>query len=172
VQLLSQVAGALLAGTLVLVFTHRCGLRPRQAVGSVAVVPIAVACLLALPGLHDAIVGLLDQRSASLPLSREEKELRAGAAEGMNVAFLAWAKAQLPDEQTFYPVVGKAASEKPITMQWLLFQLGPHLAVDDPSEADWLVFYESNPAQYRSVPLTHTMIYGPGFALARNQNAR
>ncbi len=90
----------------------------------------------------------------------------------MNVAFLAWAKAQIPDEQTFYPVVGKTASEQPITMQWLLFQLGPHLAVDNPDEADWLVFYESDPARYRSVPLIHTMIYGPGFALARNQDAR
>lgn len=171
VQLVSQVAGALLAGALVFLVVHRHGMPRRTAVGAIALIPVAVAALIGISGLHDATRELLDQRDASKVLSREEAELQGGSSQGVNVTFLSWARTALEKGQTFYPVLGPTAKAQPAVIQWLLYQLGPNTAVDSPEEADLLVLYEANAREAGVRPAALTT-FAPGFAIAKGPDAR
>lgn len=170
-QLASQVAGALAAGALVLVLARQAGARGRQALGTVAIVPVAVAGLLALPSLRDATVSLLDQRKANAALTTGQAQLQGGLGLGVDVAFLGWAGGHFAAGETFHLVVGDSADAATVT-QWGLFQLAPHLAVEQPSAANWLVFYDASPAGYPAGMLDDLEVYSPGFAVARNGLAR
>jgi hypothetical protein len=170
-QLVSQVAGALVAGALVFVLARQVGARNHQAIGAIAIVPIAIAGLLALPNLRDATVSLLDQRKVNAALTAEQAQLQGGVWLGVDVAFLGWAGAHFGEGDTFHLVVGDSANT-PEVQQWALFQLGPHLAVEQPTAADWLVFYDSSPTGYPAGMLDDLEIYAPGFAVARNGLAR
>ncbi len=191
-RLLSQVVGALGAGALVLLVARQAGADRRRAAGAVAIVPIAVAAVLALPALRDGAATLLDQRQANASLTKEEAQLQPGVSVGVDVAFLEWVKGQLPEDDTFHLVIGAAPGEERVggvgtrqatILQWSLFQLAPNLAVEQspkardvrPGEglnADWLVFYESDPAAYPAGPLGEVSTYAPGFAIARSPGAR
>lgn len=184
-RLVSEIVGALGAGALVLIVARQVGIRAQRAVGAVALVPVAVAALLAVPTLRDGAVRLLDQRKL---LTAEEAQLQPGTDLGMNVAFLAWVETHFAKEDTFHLEIGRIPNEVYVAgvgvrqaaiLQWGLFQLAPHLAVEqspaardlkagEGRKADWLVFYESSPADYPAGRLTDVMTYAPGFAIARN----
>lgn len=170
-QLASQVAGALVAGALVLVLARQTGARGQRAVGAIAIVPVAIAGMLALPNLRDATVSLLDQRKANAALTAEQAQLQGGLGLGVDVAFLGWAGGHFAEGDTFHLVVGDS-SKTPTVTQWALFQLAPHLAMEQPTVADWLVFYDAGPAGYPAKMLDDLDIYSPGFAVARNELAR
>lgn len=179
-RLVSELVGALGAGALVFFVVRQLGIGTRRAFGAVALVPISAAALLAAPALHDAAADLLHQRKANAPLSDAEAQLAPGVAAGMNVAFLSWAKDRMAGEETFHMEVGVAPGEavlegvgerEGLILQWSLFQLAPHLEVEAP-QANWIVFYESDPAEYKAGPLGEVMTYAPGFAIARNKLAR
>ena len=57
-----------------------------------------------------------------------------------------------------------------LVLQWGLFQLAPHLEVEA-QDADWIVFYESSPADLPSGDLGRVISYAPGFAIARSKIA-
>lgn len=177
-RLLSELVGALGAGALVIVVARQLGAGARRSFGAVALVAVAVASVLAVPALRDDVANLLHQREVNAPLTDEEAQLQPGIAAGMNVAFLGWARAHLPDEDTFQMVVGPAPGEtylegvgirEGLTLQWGLFQLAPHLAVEE--NPDWIVFYESSPAEYSSGKLRDVKTFAPGFAIARSSVA-
>lgn len=179
VRLVSELVGALGAGALVFLVVRHLGIETRRAFGAVALVPVSVAVLLAMPALHDAAAELLHQRKVNAPLSDAEAQLAPGAAAGINVAFLGWAKDRMAGEETFHMEVGVAPGEavlegvgerEGLILQWGLFQLAPHLEVEA-SQADWIVFYESDPAEYAGGSLGEVMTYAPGFAIARNKRA-
>jgi hypothetical protein len=192
VRLLSEVLGALVAGGLVIVAARQLGAGGRRAVGAVALVPVAVGGLLAVPALHDAAESLLDQRGTNAALTAQEARLQPGVEVGMNVAFLEWVEERLPEGDTFHLVIGSIPGEVRVAgvsprqatiLQWSLFQLAPHLAVEqspkardvEPGQgrnADWLVFYESDPADYRGTRLSEVTTYAPDFAIARSGLAR
>jgi len=192
VPLVSEVAGALGAGALVFVIARQVGTTVQSAFCAVAVVPVAVAALVAVPALRDDAADLLDKRKENAPLSAEEAQLQPGVAIGMNVGFLAWAEQQMAEGDTFHVVSGALPGEERVAgvgarqatiLQWSLFQLAPHLAVEQsdkardlvPGEglgADWLVFYESDPAAYQGGPLGEVIAYQPNFAIARSGHAR
>jgi hypothetical protein len=179
VRLVSEFVGALGAGALVFVVARQLGIETRRAFGAVALVPLSVAALLAAPALHDAAADLLHQRKVNAPLSDAEAQLAPGVAAGMNVAFLAWVKDQMAGEETFHMEVGIAPGEsvlegvgerEGLILQWGLFQLAPHLEVEA-DQADWIVFYESDPTEHAEGSLGEVMTYAPGFAIARNKRA-
>lgn len=186
-RLLSQVVGALGAGALVFLIARQLGATVRGALCAVAIVPVAVAGLLAVPTLRDDAVVLLDQRKENAPLTSAEAQLQPGSRLGLNVEFLAWAREQLSEGDTFHLTIGEFPDETYVAgvgvrqaaiLQWSLFQLAPHLAVEqspkardlEPGEgrnADWLVFYESDPAAYPGGPLGEVVSFAPNFAIAR-----
>lgn len=191
-QLLSEVLGGLFAGALIFAAARAAGFGSRWAFAAIALVPLAVAALLAMPALYRGADELLDARAENAPLAAGEAQLRPGAEIGLAVDFLAWVEERLPQGDTFHLVIGSVPDEVRVDgvgvrqaaiLQWSLFQMAPHLAVEqsekardlEPGEgrnADWLVFYETDPAGYRGAPLGDPMTYAPGFAMARSELAR
>src|SRR4051794_40579038 len=110
----------------------------------------------------------------------------------MNVAFLEWVDERLAEDDSFHMEIGTIPDEVYVAgkgvrqdaiLQWSLFQLAPHLAVEQAAKArdvrpgeglaaDWLVFYESDPAAYPAGPLEEVVTYAPDFAIARTGIAR
>ena len=191
-QLLSEVLGGLAAGALIFAAARAAGVGSGRAFAAIALVPLAVAALLAMPALYSGADELLEARAENAPLSGGEAQLQPGVKVGLAVDFLAWVKERLPQGDTFHVVIGSVPDEERVDgvgvrqaaiLQWSLFQLAPHLAVEqsekardlEPGEgrdADWLVFYEVDPAGYRGTPLGDPMTYAPNFAMARSELAR
>jgi hypothetical protein len=191
VPLLSQVLGALAAGALVYVIARQAGVKAQRAVGAVALVPLAAAALIALPALRDGMDSLLDQRKENAPLSSEQAQYQAGSEFGLAVPFLTWVGERLPEEETFHLEIGVIPEETYVAgvgvrqaaiLQWSLFQLAPRLAVEqspkardlEPGEghnADWFVFYESEPEDFPAIRFSDEMTYAPGFGMARGELA-
>jgi hypothetical protein len=179
VLLLSELVGALGAGALVILVARQVGAESRHAFGAVALVPMVVAAVLAVPSLRNDAADLLHQREVNSPISDEEARLEPGVAAGMNVGFLAWAREHMAADDTFHMVVGPAPDEtylqgvgirEGLVLQWGLFQLAPHLEVEA-EDADWIVFYETSPADYPPRKLGEVIAYAPDFAIARNEVA-
>ena len=165
-QLAIQVAGALAAGGLMLILVRQAGLRGRGAVGAVAVVPVVAACLLAVPLYREQISELLDARKANAALTARDVRLGNGIGISADVAFLAWAKGHLANEETFGLVIEN--TEDPGSLQqWVLFQLAPHVAVEPPAAGDWVIFYDVNPEEYAG--RAGLDVYGTGFAISRSR---
>lgn len=191
-RLVSEVAGALAAGALVFVIARQAGARPRHALAAMALVPVAVAGALAIPNLRDDAATLLGMRKENAHLTAAEAQLKPGSAIGVNVDFLSWVSSHLSAGDTFHVEIGAVPDEvfvdgvgvrQAAILQWSVFQLAPHLAVEQspkardlrPTEgrgADWIVFYEGDPGTYRAGPLSDVMTYAPGFAMARSESAR
>lgn len=172
--LVSQVAGALVAGLLVFALTRSLGLSRRRATASIAVVSITVAAFLSLPGLHDAIATMLEQRRANATLSQEEGRLEPGVFAGVNDSFVSWAKEHIQPGETFELLLGKQIEPDVagLDSQWILFRLAPNLGVARPTVSDWVVFYEVPPSQYRvSHFYKEVQVFEPGFAIARPTDA-
>lgn len=188
--LLSEVVGALFAGALVVLLAKQVSLSLRGAVGVVAVVPIAVAGVVAVPTLYNGGKTLREEHRVDAPLTDQEAQLQPGVVLGMNVGFLSWVDEQLPEGDSIHLEIGQIPDEvfvadvgvrQAAILQWSLFQLAPHLAVEQspkardlkPGEgrnADWLVFYEFDPGLYQG-PIEEPITYAPGFAVARSSLA-
>jgi len=192
VRLVSEVLLALGAGAVALVVARRLGLEAHRAVGAVALVPVVAAVLFAAPALHDGVTRLVDEREENAPLTAYQAQVWPGSEIGMAVDFLAWVETQFAEGDTFHLKIGRIPGEAYVAgvgvrqaaiLQWSLFQLGPHLAVEqsptandvEPGEglnADWLVFYESEPEGYGPGTLGEVRTYAPGFGIARIRHAR
>jgi len=169
-SLLSQVAGALLAGALIFALGRQAGAQSKRAVGAVALIPVTVAIVLALPSLRDATANLLDLHRINASLTAEDAQLQGGSSAGVDVAFISWAKGHLAAGDTFY-LETEDPNATAIT-QWALFQLAPHLEVAESSKADWLIFYNSSRTLDRLDSSRALDIYSSGFAIADNTHAR
>lgn len=165
--LASQVAGALIAGLVVILLARNYGFDRRRAVGVIAMVAVVVASLLSVPNLRSAVASFLDQREANLPLSPEEARLRPGEVAGADVKFLAWVKERLASGETLQLVFGSSDIASRLIAQWALFQLAPHVGVSSPTEADWIVFYGAAPKSYSNRHFVDLQVYASGYAMAR-----
>lgn len=168
-RLAIQVAAVLAAGGLVLIAMRHVGLRGKQAVGAVAVVPVIAACLLALPIYREQLSELLDLHRENPKLTVRDVQYGNGIGIDADVDFLAWAKRRLGDEEKFGFAI-ENTQEAGSVQQWAFFQLAPHVAVEPPSAANWIVFYDVNPEDYAR--LAGLSVYKPGFAIARSRLAR
>ncbi|HET9152805.1 MAG TPA: hypothetical protein VFN85_01665 [Solirubrobacterales bacterium] len=173
------------AGTLIFVAIRRAGVDPRCAVAAVALIPVAVAPVLAAPALRGAVMDLLETRQADAQLNPADAAVLPGVELGADVGFLAWARGQFAEGDTFGLEIGVAEDNGPrgestmrqvLLQQWITFQLAPHLlmqpaAPGELADADWVVFYESDPTAYQRRQLGSVQVYAPGFAIARASDA-
>jgi hypothetical protein len=166
-QLLVQVVGAVAAGLLVWALARSGGLRGRRAVGTVAVIAIVAAALLAPPNLRSAISHFTQQRDFNDSLSTEEKLLQPGAAIESNAGFFTWTKERISPGEDFQIVVGHIA-KNPLLFQWAYFELEPRVAVEPASYGGWVVLYDVDPARYENSHYRDVEIYEPGYAIARS----
>ncbi|HEU5142123.1 MAG TPA: hypothetical protein VFU04_03085 [Solirubrobacterales bacterium] len=191
-RLLSEVLGALGAGVLVFLVVRQLGFEGRRALVAVALVPLAVAGLLAVPALRSGTAELLDEREENASLTAGEAQVWPGKKIGLAVEFLGWVEERLPEGDTFHLVIGRAPDEvfvggvgvrQAAILQWGLFQLAPHLAVEQspkardlqPGEgrnADWIVFYDAESADHAAVSPAEVLTHAPRFAMARTNLAR
>ncbi len=172
--LASQVAGALAAALLIFALARGLGLRRRRATGSIVAVSITVATLLSLPGLHDAIAKMLEQRRGNAVLSQEEGRLEPGVFAGVNDAFVSWTKEHLQPGETFELLLGEQIElgMAELDSQWILFRLAPNLGVARPTRPDWVVFYDVPTSQYRATSFyKEVQVFEPGYAIARPTDA-
>jgi hypothetical protein len=189
VRLLSELVGALAAGATVILVAREAGAGPR-AFGAVVAVPIAVGALIALPALEEGKTALFDRRGENVSLTAGEAQIKTGHDAGISVEFFAWVHEHLSADDTFHLEIGRVPEEVEVAgvgvrqasiLQWGLYQLAPNLAVEQSAKArdlrpgegrraDWIVFYESDPATY-PVPLGREITYAPGFAIARSGRA-
>jgi hypothetical protein len=188
VPLATEIIGALVAGALIFAIARQLGLGDRRAVGAVSLVAVAVAAVLAVPTLRDDISSLLNQRKAYAGMSEAEAQVRGGANLGVDVAFLEWADAQMQEGETFHLEIGTVPGEElfdgagvnqSTNFAWATYQLAPHLLVEQSSNiaeagggknADWIVFYGENPAEYEG-KLGKVLTFEPNFAIARPAGA-
>ena len=191
-QLLSQVLGALVAGALIFAIARQAGIASKRAVSAVAVIPLVVAALLALPALRDGADSLLDQRKENAGLTGAAAQYQAGLELGIAVPFLEWAGERIPEGDTVHLEIGVIPEETYVDgvgvrqaaiLQWSLFQLAPRLAVEQSAKAhdvkpgegrnaDWFVFYEAHPGEFPATRFGPPEVYAPGFMIARNDLAR
>jgi len=191
VRLLSELVGALGAGALVVLIARQLGFTGRRSLVAVAVVPVAVAAVLALPLLDEARTQLNDRRDENAPLVGAEAQLKVGVDAGWAVEFFTWAAERIGEDETFHLEIGEVPDEVRIggvgvqqgaILQWGTYQLAPRLAVEqsplardekpgEGGEADWLVFYGFDPADYPG-PLGKVITYAPEYAIARSDRAR
>lgn len=172
--LASQVAGALVSALLIFALARNLGLTRRRATASIVVVSITVAAFLSLPGLHNAIATMLEQRRANAGLSQEEGRLESGVFAGVNDAFVTWTKERLQPGETFELLLGEALDPDAAALdsQWILFRLAPNLGVARPTRPDWVVFYDVPTSQYHAASFyKEVQVFEPGYAIARPTDA-
>lgn len=186
VRLASEVVGALGAGVLLVVIAWQLGMSLPRAFGLVAVIPVLVAALLAVPALWNGGTYLNDKRHEYAHLTSGEAQLQAGADLGISTDFFEWAHTFLGPGETFHLEIGAIPEEQysqgvgyrqAAILQWGLFQLAPNLAYEQSTKArdlrpgegrnaDWIVFYEMSPKEFPA-PLTDVQTYAPNFVIAR-----
>jgi hypothetical protein len=91
------------------------------------------------------------------------------AQPGFQTGFAEWIRERIKPGDHFFLVSGTPNDG---VYQWFTFRLLPSL-MTEPQQADWLIFYDTNP---RASGLTHLIKgvaeqYGPGYSIARTQRA-
>ena len=162
-----------MAGLLVFALARGAGLDLRRATASIVVVSITVAAFLSLPGLHNSIAAMLEQRRINATLSQEEGRLEPGVFASVNDAFVSWAKEQLKPGESFELLLGKSIEPDAagLDSQWILFRLAPNLGVVPPTVPDWIVLYDVPTSQYRAPLYKEVEVFEPGYAIARPTHA-
>jgi hypothetical protein len=178
--LIAQVAGALLAGAILAAAARPLAPSSRVSYAAVALVPIAVATLVALPGVRAASADLLDQFRDSRRVPEREREVRGGIAQRVDVGFLRWVEYQLAPGDTIRmvgpvpkgPVLSTAGyrEQQTAAYQWSVSELTPHVAVERFEDADWVIVYGRAAAgAYPAGLFEPPREYAPGFTIARRR---
>jgi len=190
VPLLTEILGALAAGALVVVVAHQLGAERRRAFAAVALVVVSIAVVIAAPKMREDINALRTQHGQYAALTSAEAQLQGGVAQGVDVNFLAWAREQMKEGETFHLEIGTEPGEElfggsgtkqQAAFAWASYQLAPHLSVEQSASiydveegegrnADWIVFYEMDPKEYPG-HLSKVITYAPNFAIGKTADA-
>jgi len=124
----------------------------------------------ALAGRRDFPASFWTQR-AQWRLVAEPAIAGAPKEPGFQAGFAEWIRERIKPGDHFYLV--PSATRDDGVYQWFTFRLLPNLMSEKPEQADWLIFYGTNP---RESGLTHLIKgiaeqYGPGYSLARTEHA-
>jgi xanthosine utilization system XapX-like protein len=90
---------------------------------------------------------------------------------GFQSGFAEWIRDRIKPGDRFYLV--PSATRDDAVYQWFTFRLIPNLMSEKPEQADWLIFYGTNPRESGLTQLIRGIAeqYGPGYSLARTQHA-
>jgi hypothetical protein len=119
--------------------------------------------------------GPLDTSLGDSTRVNEAQAVGAPPGEATNTGFLAWARRKLTSGHvapTFW-LTPDTARNDPFVYQWSLYRLLPARETDALREANWLVFYNADPAkvEYDHRAFGRPIVYAPGFAVARRVDA-
>jgi hypothetical protein len=172
-SLLFQVVGILAGGIALSALAGAGPARriPRASAG-VALVAAGVASVLFWAHVWDVGKAFRDTHRQNAALTAFDAERAPGSAGGVNVAFLDWARARMSGDDTFH-VLPEAARNDAFIYQWMTYQLIPHRFVERADEADWLVFYNTDPGKtgYDRRHFGPPVSFGPGLSIARRTDA-
>jgi hypothetical protein len=135
---------------------------PRRAVAAAS-----ATLVVAVAGSLGADVRLLSHRAESVRLTSEQRTSRGGAAIGVRVAFVEWARRVIPPRKSV-AVLFRLPGRNEAAYQWTAYRLFPRSVTDDATRADWIVFYGVEPASrgyFTAAP--GLRVFAPGFAVAR-----
>jgi hypothetical protein len=112
---------------------------------SVSTAFIAVTGCCAIVAAPGDFRSALRDASSNSGLSTEERELAPARAVGFDGDALLAARRVIPGDATYFVAASPALTEaaRPLTFYWLF----PRRYVDEPRDADWIVFYDSDPAE-------------------------
>lgn len=162
---LFEVLGVL-AGALVLAGIVSGGVGRRSFARAAAVVPAALACTLLGTGLWPTVRNIVAEGARQAALPAEEAQSAPGRSADVEIDFVDWAKQRVGPDQTFYVLGGERG------LQWTTFRLLPALAVDQPEDAEWLVFYDREPEEadeYDPARFQAPEVFDEGFAVAHRR---
>lgn len=157
-----EVLGVL-AGAVLLAALAGQGVSRRSFALGAALVPTALACVLLGASLWPAIRNIVAEGMRDAALPPAAAQLAPGRSADVEVEFVEWARERIPPGATIHVLPGDEDG-----MQWVTFRLLPSLAVDDPEQAEWLVFYDREPDEedYPSEDFDDPERFDDGFAVA------
>ena len=166
--LLAEVLGAMFGGAAVASAIRLRGSRLAERAAGVVLVVVASASLLFFVNVWGLIKSFRSSGNANETISKQAAELDGGG--GTNTGFLAWARSQILAGRrlpTFWLTPDGAVNDA-LTYQWSTYVLLPAREADRIREANWIVFYNTNPASlaYDRAAFRRLIVYAPGFAVA------
>jgi len=171
--LLGEVAAVLLAGVLgAVIWTKKA--TPASVARWIFVFATVFAYLFFWAHVWSVSHGFWSDRS-SWQRTPREKAAAAGAVladPNLRTGFADWLRRRLKAGDRFYIVPTKARAE-PAVYQWFTYRLLPSVASESPGDADWLIFYDTSPAQSGfSAQLDGAPEqYEPNYSIARVRHA-
>jgi hypothetical protein len=95
----------------------------------------------------------------------------APAEPGFQTGFAEWIRERIKPGEHFYLV--PSATRDDAVYQWFTYRLLPNLMSEKPEQADWLIFYGTNPRESGFIHSIKGIAeqYGPGYSIARTQHA-
>lgn len=167
--LLFQIGAVLIAGFVVaLAWTARP--RPSAIARSIVVIAVAFGYI--------AFWGHVWQNGKSFWAQRAGWRLVAQPAiagappePGFQAGFAEWIRKRIKPGEHFYLVPSTTRDDA--VYQWFTYRLLPNLMSEKPEQADWLIFYGTNPRESGFIHSIKGIAeqYGPGYSIARTQHA-
>jgi hypothetical protein len=110
---------------------------------------------------------LVSQRADFVKSTPDEHRAAVGATFGAREDVLRVADERIPRRASVY--LGCPACAGGALQQWITYRLTPRPFRDDPRDAEWVLLYDSTPAQsgLRRADLADPLNVAPGFTIAR-----
>jgi hypothetical protein len=163
VTLLLEVLGVLAVAALVR------GLLPGPGslLPGVSVVAVVVAGFAFWSNLWPDVHDLVSEHSADARLSSEQALALPGTHFGAREDVLAWADALLPLHARVFLECPQPGNCSNGLANWITYRLQPRVFTSYPSQARWVLVYNTPRTALPTFHITHPVTYAPGFLIGR-----
>lgn len=161
--LLVEVVGLLSVATIV----YSLRTRLVSLGGGVTVMAVALSGVVFWTGIWSTARGLMADHQHDSHLTRAQARALPGTAVGAREDVLAWADQLLPKHARVYLDCPQPTRCLNGLANWITYRLTPRVFTDLPSQADWILFYNTPQGLAGAPPVTGLRSYGPEFAIGR-----
>jgi hypothetical protein len=159
VTLLAEVLGVLAIAAIVRVaWPGTSSLKP-----AITVVIVVLAGFGFWAKIWPRVSGLVREHSQDSQLTAEQALSIPGVTFGANASVLAWADGALPREASVFLDCTCANG----LANWITYRLQPRFFTELPAQAQWILFYNTQPSTLSSPRITDLEVLASGYAIAR-----